>query len=266
MRRIQTTDAQENKIREALQQPNAVRNEAIWNYLIADMIACSECPMSDLFGVVLPEPNPWFEAMPMPPRNDEGNSRIDLALGDIRRREGTDNGIEFDGRRAPSWVGFVEAKLLSDCSLNTTNDPARNQITRVIENLLCFQSEDGLPDNLYFTILIPRYFKQDENLFRSRLYGYKFHEYLRNSQKLVDDIELCELPKRVQKNWKYPETLRERTANLKLYLAAYEDILAYDPELQGVNIMKSVQDGLLPEPVRARLYRSLSNKNHTGFA
>jgi hypothetical protein len=39
-----------------------------------------------------------------------------------------------------SWVCFVAAKCLSDSSGDVTDDPLRNQLTRVIENALMFQA------------------------------------------------------------------------------------------------------------------------------
>lgn len=38
----------------------------------------------------------WLEALPMPPRRKEGNTKVDLAIGDITGRSDKDCGIAYD--------------------------------------------------------------------------------------------------------------------------------------------------------------------------
>lgn len=251
---IRTTDEQREKVSEVLAQPNAAWNEVVWTFLVADLLDRS--PLRDqhvqrLFGAELQPSEPWFEAKPLSPRKGEGNSRIDLAVGAIQQRGNTDSGIELAS--SGSWVGFVEAKLLSDCSTSVANDPLRNQITRVIENLLCFQGAGRHPERLHFSLLTPR-FLQKEHSRRSRLYGYKFDEYKQDSGAILRDIALCEIPERAHEGrWTYPPALAVHLGRLSLHWAAYEDFFDAEPGLQGLDLMKIARSGHLPSVVTKRL-------------
>jgi hypothetical protein len=118
-------------------------------------------------------------------------------------------------------VCFIEAKVLSDCSSTVTYDPVRNQLARVIENLLCFQANGHVPERLYFTLLTPRFFQTNES---SRLYGYKMREY-HDHARLLADIEGCKILRRNDAAYHYPDSLEQRLQVLKLNWVAYEDIL-----------------------------------------
>lgn len=240
---IGTTSAQLREMRLAREAKNWSRNEKVWTFLVASILARSEKQpeLMALFcgePVSVPEPlDVWFEAQPMPPRkgregDSEGNSRIDLAFGNIAQRAGTGSGIGNGPIESGSWVCFVEAKCLSDCSSTVTYDPLRNQLARVIENLLCFQGKDGFPEKLYyFTLLTPRLFKENRD---SRLYGYKMREY-QNRARLLDDIERYRIDKRGGPRYRYPE-LADRARVLKLNWITYEEILetVFGPNLDIV--------------------------------
>jgi hypothetical protein len=259
---ILTTAKQHAKIAEAVGGENAPWNEGLWTYLFASILATSprrEEHLRLLCGEAV-DPHgrvdAWFEAQPMPPRGghrgfSEKNSKIDLALGDIKRRgrpEGS--GIAY-AKRAGSWVCFVEAKLLSDCSTTVTHDPLRNQLTRVIESLLCFQGAGGaFPENIYFTLLTPRFLQRVENR-GSRLYGYKMCEY-KNSATLRRDIESCKIPKRDEVGWRYPD-LEQRLRALKLKWVAYEDFFDIEPGLEGLDLVEMAMSARIAPAVAARL-------------
>ena len=184
----------------------------------------------------------WFEAEPISPRkgesgNTEGNTKLDLAFGGINKRDGKVGGIEFDPNNDFSWVCFVEAKFLSDCSTNVSYDPFRNQLARIIENLVTFQNtEDNskYPNPTYFTLLTPRVFK--ERPF-SKLYGYKFFEY-HDRQRLQHEFDLCTLNKRNEDRWEYPEGIENRLSILKLNWVTFEEILEAELGLSHLNLIK----------------------------
>lgn len=259
---IQTTPKQRAKLARAIAEPNVAWNEVVWTYLVASVLATTQHRREHLRllcgeDVVPPDLfEPWFEAQPMPPRGgyrgrSERNSKIDLAFGDIKRRGNSDgSGIAY-ARRSGSWVCFVEAKVLSDCSTTVTHDPVRNQLARVIESLLCFQGTDGsYPERLYFTLLTPRHFLKAENR-GSRLYGYKMTEY-RDHAALFGDIERCVIPKRHMVGWSHPD-LKQRLPSLKLNWVAYEDIFDREPGLAGLDLVRIAMSDPIPATVRARL-------------
>jgi len=230
-----TTQAQKNEVQREIIGNKIKGNEKIWSYLIADILTHSafkseyinlfcggESTSSDL--------DIWYEAEPIPPRIGEGNTKLDLAFGSIRLREGTQLGIEYDGKAKDSLVCFVEAKFSSDCSTTVSNDPLRNQIIRVIENLLCFQAQNEFPSKLHFTLLTPRVFQQNP---KSRLYGYKMEEY-KTALGILEDIQNSRLVTRDRNGWVYPDNIRERAKMLKLNWVSYEDIL--EKEFNIVNL------------------------------
>jgi hypothetical protein len=225
---IHTTDAQRAEIRRKIVNGEFWSDEKVWTYLVAHCLSDSE-HRREYFRLVAGDRNPfdvWFEAQPLPPRrgvarNTEGNSKLDLSFGAIRPRCDTAAGIEYDRATQPSLVCFVEAKLFSDCSADVSYDPLRNQIARVIDNLLCFQSAGMFPDRLVFTLLTPRLFKNNPT---AKLYGYKMAEY-NDSKRLIADIRMARIPERSQDDWHYPSDLEGRTRHLVLRWVCYEDIL-----------------------------------------
>jgi hypothetical protein len=229
---VKTTKAQRREMRAAIGASNWARNEKVWTLLVASVLG-RPATQVDVMRLFLGEDTPgsghldiWFEAQPLPPRKgkagaSEGNSRIDLAFGDIARRPGTEAGIAYGLPRPGSWVCFVEAKCLSDCSSATTYDPLRNQLARVIENLLCFQGGGGAPEQLYFTLMTPRLFLKN---WGAHLYGYKMREY-RERATLLADIERCSIEKRDGHGYHYPDSLAPRLEALKVRWISYEDVL-----------------------------------------
>lgn len=223
---LKTSDKQLREVKEAINNGNIERNEKIWNYLIGTILqeSCDRNKYLKKFvgdSINIPdELKICFEAQPLPPREEESNTQLDLALGAIKRRGNTDSGIEFDRDQNYSWVCFVEGKLYADCSTQVTNDPLRNQLVRIIENLLCFQGKGDFPDNLVFTLLTPRFFKENDH---AKLYGYKMKEY-KDKEKILRDIRASRNDKRKRGEWEYP-VLEDRLNRFELRWVTYEEIL-----------------------------------------
>jgi hypothetical protein len=244
---IRTTRAQFSEIRTSIQKSNIYRNEKIWTFLIASLFDKAS-DQSKIIQLLCGDPlqaekhlDVWFEAQPLPPRKgyqgySEGNTKLDLAFGHILPRGKTAAGIKYGPHEPGSWVCFVEAKCLSDCSTTVSYDPLRNQLARVIENLLCFQDNGKFPERIFFTLLTPRIFKENPN---SRLYGYKMQEY-EDKEKILEDIERCSIEKRDGGGFVYPD-MRQRLAQLRLNWVSYEDLL--EPEYgEGLDIVRNPED------------------------
>lgn len=113
----------------------------------------------------------------------EGNSHIDVAIGDIARRgkrngDKSINGIEYNGA-IEGAVCFVEAKLGSDISCYSGLCFYRNQIVRVAENLALFSGiglneDNNYPNHIHLTLMTPRCFRERQ---RIRLYSYLYEHY-----------------------------------------------------------------------------------------
>lgn len=258
---IESTTKQHARIANAVGGKNAPWNESLWTYLVASILTTSPRRAEHLQHLCGDKVSPperaqaWFETQPMPPRRghkgfSEKNSKIDLAVGDIERRGSPDgSGIAY-AKRSGSWVCFVEAKLLSDCSTMVTHDPVRNQLARVIESLLCFQDADGaFPENLYFTLLTPRHLQKHR---RSRLYGYKMDEY-EDRAALRREIEACQISKRDEAGWRYPDLDRRMSALREFNWVAYEDFFEREPGLEELDLMETAMSGQIAPSVKDRL-------------
>lgn len=212
-------------------------DERLWSFLSAALIAEAPDRFVELFcGEPLPMPSEGAvvcEAEPISPRGaKEGNTMLDIAFGHIQPRKSLAtatapatnmlSGIGYGPKTADSWVCFVEAKYLSDCACRTTYDPLRNQLARVIENLLCFQTEGQHPGKLFFVLLTPRVFKDNPT---SRMYGYKMADYL-DPAKIRADIDLCELQRRMSGAYTFPQ-IEERLEHLAaVRWVTLEDVLS----------------------------------------
>jgi hypothetical protein len=169
-------------------------NEIIWTYIIAKLALKNDDIYKKITTFNKHELHSiYLESQPIVPYiGDEGNSYLDMALGSLGIRTETQSGIEFNQGHGKD-VCFLEAKYLSDISVKTTHNPVRNQMDRVIENLLCFQGKDSeqnviYPDNIVFTLLTPKIFKETVG---TRLYYYKFHEYKKiNSNNNLDLMKM----------------------------------------------------------------------------
>jgi hypothetical protein len=111
-----------------------------------------------------------------------------------------------------------------------TNDIEHNQLIRIIENAITFQADGQCPENVFVTLITPEKF-QNSNI-RSRLYHYKFKEYKlgvasrKGHSLMFEEIEQCQLDKRRENQWKYPEEekIRKRLYNLNLNWISYEEL------------------------------------------
>lgn len=246
---IRTTAEQRAAIRQTLADQDWHENEVIWTFLTAIRLDQGDQAetLRGLCGVhpgIDRRQDVWFEAQPLVPRSadEEGNTHLDLAIGDIEPRGNTGNGIQYRSSERPGWVCFVEAKLFSDISYQTAHDPFRNQLARVIENLLCFQNAGQFPAATYFTLLTPRAMKYHPD---ARLYGYKFRAYEKDPASVVADIARCEAARRgeaLTPGYLYPN-LEERLDTLRLHWATYEELLC--PWLQapaGFDLVRRPQD------------------------
>lgn len=193
-------------------------------------------------------PRIWLEVCPIPPRSREGNSRIDLAVGDISiRADAPGSGI----RLSPgddSWACFCECKWYRDLSIDVTRDVERNQLTRVVENVLCLQHTDAiLPQYVrhpFFTLVTPRRFVLDQQPPRPlcRLFQHTYREYQTSGREaILRDLSGCGLQRRSEDRWKYPsgEELNEQIDNLRMNWVTYDDLAARLPDS---SLRQSVRD------------------------
>jgi hypothetical protein len=166
----------------------------------------------------------WFEVLPVSPRENEGQTNLDLALGDISLRRPTRSGIELSQTPDPTIV-FCEFKWFSDIAGKVSFDEHRNQLARVIENALMFRSRDGdFAKVAYVALVTPAVFK--ERRAPSRLYWYKWHEYARDdSTALLTDLEDCCLSPSAGL-----PSVRDRLSSLRLTWRTYEDLVFGAPD------------------------------------
>jgi len=239
---VKTTSNQFRELKRKLANGKVRENEKLWNFLIASILDkknnksryirkfTDDLVTEDGFDI-------WFESQPLPPREDEGNTALDFSFGDIKRRGYTKSGIEYD-LVEDSFVCFVEGKLFSDCSTRVRKDPLRNQLIRIIENLLCFQSKGKFPDKLYFTLLTPKLFKNNKG---SKLYCYKMQEYWDEESdavrrdNILRDIGLCRNERRDKLSWRYPD-IHERLDRLNISWVTYEEILEEEFDMDGLDL------------------------------
>lgn len=219
------------------------KDEEVWTFLAACGYAIAGSQgvkklTKILTGLDLTQPEDakiWLEALPFPPREDEGNTNLDLALGTIKCRGETTGGIKL-GSQSPSWICFCEMKWYSDISTRTTHDIHRNQLARVIENALYFNDRDEdkhsdcvdgdrYSDCVYVALVTPEAFKNRE--VNSRLYQYKFEEYEADRGHLVKDLEACSLEKREHAR---SDNVADRVGKLTLRWPTYDEILAKIPD------------------------------------
>lgn len=183
----------------------------------------------------------WLEALPMPPRNKEGNTNVDLAIGAIKDRPpkevagldraAKEGGIAYDPTLGSS-VTFCEMKWYSDISKSVTHDQHRNQLSRVIENAVTFQSDGRFVEKVTVTLVTPQIFKEIEP--KSRLYHYKLEEY-KNPEILLREWQnsFQRMPKRSHNNWTYPENdhlLDILTNRFTLQHLSFEELFEKAPE------------------------------------
>lgn len=217
-------------------------DEQVWTFLLAcgyampggAGLAALARQLIESDAPVETETKIWFEGLPVPPRYKEGVTHLDLALGTIVKRESTESGIALDAAEG-AWICFCEMKWYSDVQPHVTHDMQRNQLARVIENAICFQGAGKYAEAVGVTLVTPAVFRDAP--VRSRLYQYKFDEYKRNANALLEDLEACPLRPRNEQDWSYPDNLAQRIEDLTLRWATYDDLfenLPDSPLSQGI--------------------------------
>ena len=224
-------------------------DEEIWTFLTSIAFASDgESGNSALFQALAESAEPsvesqqWLESLPLPPRDREGNTHLDLAMGSIQKRGETSNGIEYDGSNRP--VIFCEMKWFSDLSYGVTGDPHRNQLIRVIENAVTFQSNAGQPESVHVTLVTPREFKDRKQA--SRFYHAKFHEYsntVTGAEMMLSELNSCRLDVYANQGWRYPEAavLEDRIQNLNLHWVTFEDLLSMTPDTELARLVRDFE-------------------------
>ena len=215
----------------------SLRDEQVWTFLVGCGYAMAgaeglEKLTNVLTGMDLPQPDDakiWLEVSPLPPRDEEGRTHVDLAIGSIIRRGSTRSGINLRRGLQP-WICFCEMKCSSDISPRVEHDPDRNQLVRVIENALCFQGEGGYSDEVHVALVTPAIFKEPGGGYSVyKVYQGLFREYERNRARLRQDLDACRLEKRNRPDWKYPPDIAGRVDRLKLRWPTYEELFAGIP-------------------------------------
>jgi hypothetical protein len=224
-----------------IEEGELVAGERDWTFLLTiGYPAAGERGVAELARLLTgseqelpPGPRIWLEGLPVPPRRGEGNTNVDLALGHIAWREGTQGGIRLDGTTPGRWVCFCEMKTEADIQPGVTRDLERNQLARVVENALCFQDGTGGTccdaANVHVTLVTPRRFGPTARR-RTRLYQYKMAEYRQDREALTNDLATCCLPEHYGKGWHYPDRLCERARSFGLHWISWEELFAGMPE------------------------------------
>lgn len=168
----------------------------------------------------------FLEAQPYSQRKHEGNTNLDLAMGSIKKRKGTESGIQYDSKNQEKHFLFLEAKWDSDISVGVKYCTIRNQLQRVIDNALYFSFNPESINKIYVVLLTPKKYKNCfEEKLNSRFYGYKYGEYSLDSSIILRELEMIksELP------WKEGENLdsliQENIKKLTLNWVTFEELI-----------------------------------------
>lgn len=147
-----------------------------------------------LTGVSHNNPFLFLEAQPYSQREYEGNTNLDLAMGSVKKREGTESGIQYDPKNQEKHFLFLEAKWDSDISVGVKHCTIRNQLQRVIDNALYFSFNPESIDKIYVVLLTPKKYKDCyKKKLNSRFYGYKYGEYKSDPNIILRELEMIKL-------------------------------------------------------------------------
>lgn len=205
-------------------------DEQIWTFIVACGFAIAkEEGLKTLCKLLTEDENLktdkiWIEVLPKSTRKNEGQTHLDLAIGNIKLRTGTKSGIELMQNKN-SWIAFCEMKWYSDISTNVTYDKYRNQLARVIENAILFNDNNCYPTKVYVNLISPDIFKQSGN--KSRLYSYKFEEYVKSSKVIENDLKNCMLD---FSNQNMKSQIYNRISVLELKWTTFDELFKYIPE------------------------------------
>lgn len=209
----------------------AIHDEELWTYVFALIALKNPKVYESLTGFQYSNShNIFLEAQPQVPYIEyEGNTHLDMALGDIINRNSnnaaTKSGIELnlDSKNETKQVCFLETKFLSDIDTKTTNYVIRNQMERIIDNLLHFNDgTNNIDFEPTFTLLTPRIFKETIG---SRLYYYKFHEYDNAKNHNVNPIDMFVLKDAKKRKVFDSDIYQKNFKSLKMRWVTFEEIL-----------------------------------------
>lgn len=210
-------------------KPLEIKDEALLVYKIvrAYSDANEEKKLYELLtGVSHNNPFLFLEAQPYSQRKHEGNSNLDLAMGSIKKREGTESGIQYDPKNQEKHFLFLEAKWDSDISVGVKYCTIRNQLQRVIDNALYFSFNPESIDKIYVVLLTPKKYKDCyEEKLNSRFYGYKYGEYSSDSSIILRELEMIksDLPWKEGKN--LDSLIQENIKKLTLNWVTFEELI-----------------------------------------
>jgi hypothetical protein len=211
-------------------------DEQLWTFLLACAYAVADDGPSDLACRMtdssMKSDAVWFEVLPRSPRFKEGLTNLDLALGDLVVRNGTDSGIELASGSMRKAL-FCEFKWHSDIAHAVSRDQHRNQLARVIENALFFRSATGeFAECIHVCLVTPRIFRDGSSA--SRFYRYKWRDYdLPGREELLTDLQNS----RLETDPSLP-TAQERLSALSLSWRSYEELLFASPDTQIRNELR----------------------------
>lgn len=187
----------------------------------------------------------WFQYSPYAVNKEHGRgrpsySKFDLAFGDIEPCTGESYiayGKKDTNDTNNGWICCVEMKILTDISVNSTDNPNYNQLAKYIKVALTLQKfgriiEGRFPSEVYLSLVTPRRFIDNRY---SRLYGYKFDEY--TSKDKIDFIKK-DIPQKINheyfnEDWLDPmqqPDIDNRLKSLKLIWIPYENLLDNIPD------------------------------------
>lgn len=186
-----------------------------------------------------------MEVQPHTNRKKEGNTYLDLALGNIRQRTNTESGIELGINKKEDFV-FCEAKWKSDISYGVSKCTIRNQLQRVIETALIFPKKE-FKGNIYVVLITPELYRN--NYFagiNTRLYAYKYDEYRKNIRKtFIEELNLIEslnkIPFTDEKKCK--DIIEKNLDKLILKWVTFEELIAQIPnDKNRIEINKAYEE------------------------
>lgn len=184
-----------------------------------------------------------LEVQPLTKRNNEGNTNLDLAMGNIQQRINTTSGIEL-GNSNDSFL-FCEAKWSSDISYGVKYCTIRNQLQRVIETALTFPNSSDFNGQIFVTLLTPELHKINFlDKINSRFYGYKYDEYLNNpTSTFLKEIRSNEISTKLPfKDNKYDKIVENNLKKLCLNWVTIEELIKNIPDKNLSNEIKNLYE------------------------
>lgn len=186
-------------------------------------------------------PKIGLEVQPLTKRDNEGNTNLDLAMGNIQQRINTTSGIEL-GNSNDSFL-FCEAKWSSDISYGVKYCTIRNQLQRVIETALTFPNTSDFNGQIFVTLLTPKLHKKNySKKMNSRFYAYKYDEYLNNpTSTFLEEIRSNEISAKLPfKDEKYDKIIENNLKKLCLNWVTIEDLIEKIPDKNLSNEIKNL--------------------------